>query len=179
MSHSGEIALDLTARQREIYELRTADPPVPYKEISARLGIGVETIRTTYKTAVKKLKRAEDSPNKVRVVKNSGRRIEAKRPEDVAKFMDKITDPGLRSIIQAGRDCKLSDGVVYELMKRLETEYQPVHRELQRVKTDTLVREFENLGLRALRSIKDEDIEQASAYQRAVIAAISVDKREL
>lgn len=156
--------------------MRTAETPIPNKEIAERLGIGVETVRSTYKVAAKKMGK---TPNKPTTIDRRSTRYEADHPEETAAFMDAITDPGLRSIAKAGRDAELPDKVIKNLLHRLQTDYQPVQRELARVKTDNLVREFENLGMRALQSITTKDIEDASAYQRTVMAAIAMDKREL
>ena len=58
MRHCAEAFLELPPRCQRLITLLTADPPVPYAEISARLGIPVGSIGPTRRRCLDKLRRS-------------------------------------------------------------------------------------------------------------------------
>jgi len=167
----------LTKRELEVWKLRfSEDPPMSHNRIADKLGIERGTAKSIFSQARKRLR---VMPGDLRDTRALAQRVEHKNPELAAEVIDLATTPELRSLASAIRECDLPKAVAVALMKRMQTEYQPVHRELKRVKTETLVREFESLSLRSIRSITDEDLREVNAYQRTLIGAIAADKREL
>jgi hypothetical protein len=139
------------------------------------LGLTYESVRFAYRRAVGKMQ----IPQNVDKRDDAGKRTEYTDPEKAAEMIDVVTNPLLDNLAEACRESGLPDQLTNALMKRMQMYYQPVDRELKRVKTDVLVREFENLGLRAIQSITDGDLEALDAYKRTLVGAIAIDKREL
>jgi hypothetical protein len=169
--------LDLSPRQRQIYDLRhSTDPPRSFRDIGRELGLAYETVRNTYHHAEDKLKNPglTAQPPEAR-----DGRVEYTNPELAAEMIDIGTNPVLDSLAAACKEAGLPAETTRILLKRLETEYLPVHQEVGRIKTDVLVREFEGLAKRALDAITDGKLDKTNAYQLALIAAIATDKREL
>jgi len=171
--------LDLTDRERDVYELRhSADPPLSWATLVERTGRSRSSLRASYKTAAEKL--SGPDPTGMRA-----RRLETRNPAKAAEVIDVMSDPQLdpahpfAGVAKAAKECGVPVGTIHQLVARLDGEYQPVKRELQRVKTDRLVKQFENLATDSLDSITDADLKGSSAYQRVVMAAIATEKREL
>jgi len=159
---------DLTERQRQVVELRESQtPPLSFDEIAERLEISRETVRRYYQEA-----KGDDA------VTVGYRRIESRDPEKAVDYIDKWTDP-FRRIWQAVEESGLPKQTAHQLMKRLERDYSTVVMEVERVKTEVLVRQFEHLAQDALKAITQKKLDDTSAYQLALIAAIATDKREL
>jgi DNA-binding CsgD family transcriptional regulator len=168
--------LDLTPREQEVWDLRNGDQPLTARQIAKRLKISLSTVNS----ALRRIQHKLDLKNAPRAKPDRfDDRVECKRPAAAAEFFDKATNPLFENVAKAARECGLTSSVAEDLMRRLETEYLPVKQEVERVKTDVLVREFEGLAKRALQSIKDDEIEELNVYQRTLVAAIAVDKREL
>lgn len=168
--------MDLTPRQKQVKELReSTDPPMTFREVGVRLNLSRHTTRRHYHEAMDKIA----CPNPVGQYDMPDRRPEYADPDKAAELIDTATNPLLESVAKAARECNLPEGTARALMKRLERDYLPVAQEVERIKTDVLVREFESLGLKLLKSVDAAAIEKMQPYQRVVGAAICVDKREL
>jgi len=169
--------VELSEREQEIYDLRhSTKPPMPFRVMAEALGMDRSNMRRTYKAAERKLKEPylQSKP-----MHKMGQRVEVKDPEKAAEFINVVSNPLMDNLSKAIREVGLPPDAARHLMARLNSDYQPVLRELQRVKTDHMVREFENLSVRAVQAITDDKLENTSAYQLALIGAIAADKREL
>jgi len=156
-----------TPKQQQAYDLRHSTTPLMrFVDVAKAMGVPLGSAKSSYYMCKMKLDNPISNP-------------EDRDPEKTAAMIDLATNPAIRSVQAACKDAGLPYDTTRNLVKRLDRDLQPVARELKRVKTDSLVREFENVGLAALQSITQEDLEKASAYQRILIAAISIDKREL
>jgi len=168
----------LSERQQQVYDLRhSTDPPMSFDEISSHVEMEAGNVRRAYKIAAEKL----ENPLKPNAAKqpHMSKRIESKEPEKAAVFIEELSDPRMKNLTKAMDECNMPAKAGRSLAKRVQREYQPVLRELQKVKTDNLVREFENLSVRALQAITDGKLDKMNAYQLALIGAIAADKREL
>jgi hypothetical protein len=171
--------VDLTARERQIYELRhSTDPPMVFRLVGDSAGCAMVTARTIYNRACSKLRDPTTVDARTGGHANA-QSLEFTSPEIAAQLIDTAVGQVNPNLAEAARECGMPVSAANHLMDRANRRYQPVIRELARIKTDTLVREFEHLGLEALQSITTSDLENVNAYQRALIAAISIDKREL
>ena len=170
--------MDLTPRQQQVKDLReSTDPPMTFREVGKRLGLSDVTARRHYQIVTDKIAKAPNVPSDP--ISRDDARPEYADPDAAAELIDTATNPLLESVAKAARECNLPEGTARALMKRLERDYLPVTQEVERIKTDVLVREFESLGLRLLESVDEAAIEKMQPYQRVVGAAICVDKREL
>jgi predicted transcriptional regulator len=171
--------VDLTPRERQAVELReSTDPPMSYREIARTMGVTYDVARRSYQRGFDK-RAIGNYQNSGGAASNEGRKLVHSQPERFADIADAATNPLPRTLKEAAEADGLSVLATQRLARKMDREYQNVGRELKRVKTETLVREFENLGLRALESITEEDLQNVNAYQRTLIAAIAIDKREL
>jgi len=170
----------LTPKEQAVFDLRHNEDQgyqPSFDEIGASLGITGASAKTAYSRGVRKL----GNPDLPGRNKNQNRnlRIEVKNPEISAELIDKLTDPGESNITKAARECGLPLQTAQQLAKRVETEYLPVKKEVERIKTDSLVRKFETLAYEAVNSITMDELKDLDAYKRTLVAAIATDKREL
>ena len=169
--------MDLSPRQRQIYDMRNAtDPPRSFRDIARELGVSYEAVRNQYHRAEDKLANPHATGKSTAVHEA---RTEYTDPDRAAAMIDIGTNPLLDNVAAACREAGLPADATRAFLKRLETEYLPVQQEAGRLKTDFLVREFESLAKNALAAITEKKLDDTSAYQLALIAAIATDKREL
>jgi hypothetical protein len=167
--------VDLTPKQREAYELRNStDPPMTWREVGRQMGISPITARRHASMAEDKL----ENPGALGAPNNTPD-IEYREPDKTAEMIDLATNPLLDSVKKACEEADLPYEATRALIKRLDRDLQPVGDEVKRVKTDTLVRKFENLALNLIDSVDEAAIKKMQPYQRVVASAIAVDKREL
>ena len=172
--------MELTDRQREVYELRhRTKKPMTYVAIGAVLGISHESAKGAYRAAKQKLERPHQKKMDDR--HPVSRRTEATDPDKAAAFIDRASDPAFKNLAKAARESGLPGATAVRLMDRIEGDYQPVAEEATRIKTDVLVRQFENVATKALHLLNTdpEKLDKMNGYQLALIAAIATDKREL
>ena len=164
----GCVLSDLNERQQKIVALREAGKR--RKQIAAELGISEKAVNSSIERI--------DAKNKRPVIQRRTVPIEREDPE-AAAAIEELSNPSNRRIVDAAKESGLEPHVVMALLKRLDSTYLPVKRELERVNTGTMVKEFENASLRAVQAITPEKLEESSAYHLALISAILFDKREL
>ncbi len=169
--------MDLTPRERQAYDLRHTDPKTPFRAVASQMGISVDGAKRFCKRAKFKL----ENPDQVSQAgkDQTSRRLEYTDPDKAAEFIDAISDPLLKSVAEAARDCNLPTQATRKLMDRLNGQLSPLVEKTSRVKTETLVRGFEQLALRAQQAITDDKLEELNGYQLTLVSAIATDKREL
>ena len=172
--------MDLTPREREVYELRE-NGNLTLRDIGVRLGISASSVKGTFKNAQDKIARLALHGNLDRPVSegNITRAAEYQQPEKAAEFFDLVTEPGFENAAEAMRECGLPKSTAEKLLERIQTNFVPAKIEIERIKTEHFVKTAEKLALRFWDSITDEDIQNIDAYKRVIAGAILVDKREL
>jgi len=174
------VKLELSPTEQKIWDARNTGNPVPlFREIAEEMGVTQATAKRTYYRAKRKIADRKKAVNYTLPNSYPGNMVENKRPEDAAIAIDAVTNPLFDNVAKLGRELKIAPSTLNALIGRLNADYQPLTRELKRIKTDTLVKQFENLATDALASITKEDIEAETAYKRTIMAAIATEKREL
>jgi len=166
--------VDLTPLEQQVYDLRSQDTKLTMREIGEQLGMTTHRVNSTWKRVREKV---GIEPSQGR--DTDGIKIEYKDPEAAAAFMDLVTEPGFEGVAEAAKESGLPLRAAQGLVNRMQENYEPVKREVDRIKTDTFVKKAEFLALRFWDSITDEDIKSIDAYKRVIAGAILVDKREL
>lgn len=167
--------MDLTPREKQAYELRhSTDPLMTWREVGLAMGISMITARTHGTRAADKLV----NPNRRSALYGSQdqQRMEYRDPDTAAEVIDALTDPMAGGVTAAAEKCGLPTGAISRLSERLQRDYQPVYEAVTRLKSDVLIKAFERNAIAALESITDDDYKKMSAYQKTLVAAISVDK---
>jgi len=165
---------DLTPMERDVYELRSQDTSLTLREVGEKLGITTQQANSTWKRVRGKL---GIEPSRGR--DNDGVKIEFTHPEEAAAFMDLVTEPGFEGVADAAKESGLGVRAAQSLINRVQENYEPVKREVDRIKTETLVRKFERIAEAALDTIDQEKLDEMDAYKLTLIGAIATDKREL
>ena len=104
--------------------------------------------------------------------------LDALGDETIAGLIDWATEP-YGTFIKAAEDLGLAPQVVKRMMERIKSKYQPVLGPLQDVKTKDLVALLEDRAHRALLYLDDQALAKASAKDLAIIAGITIEKRNL
>lgn len=104
--------------------------------------------------------------------------VEELDDETLAAILAADTDP-LASVASVARAAGLSDDAAKMLIHNVRQRYAPVERELREVKVGQLVKLLENLAFDALTGITPEELKHASPKDKAIIAAVAIDKRAL
>lgn len=108
----------------------------------------------------------------------SGGMFVSERPGQEAAAVDAITDR-LHTIKDIAESCGLPESTTKQLLARLETRWQPLSAELQRVKTQDLVGLLEDRAWRALQYLDDYALAGASAKDLAITIGVLIEKRQL
>lgn len=98
--------------------------------------------------------------------------------EMLGDLIDWATEP-YGTFVKAAEDVGLSPTVVKRMIERIKAKYQPVLGELQEVKTKDLVALLEDRAHRALLYLDDQALAKSSAKDLAIIAGITIEKRNL
>lgn len=106
------------------------------------------------------------------------RPVEETKPEKAAVAIDAATDP-FTSIREVAKRAGLPNTTTQQLIKRLETRYQPLNTELKTLKHNELLAMIEDRLHRALQYLDDFVLAGSSARDLAVIAGVLFDKRQL
>lgn len=168
--------MDLTPRQRRIYELRhSTNPLMPFDEIAAQMGIGDQTARTHYRRARVKLETTAHPIGQQHLEE----RFEYRDPEKAAEGIDELTNPLHPGVSVVARNCGLPRDTANGLNNRLLRDYQPVYEKVGRLKSDVFIKALERNAIAALEAITPEKYERMNAYQLTLMAAISLDKKLL
>ncbi len=166
--------MELTARQREIIDLRHAeDPPISWKEIARRLGSTKSSVSAIYSRAMTRLGESEPKYRKVRADA-----VEMQKPELVEETIDLATDP-FETIRGMARKLEMPESTLHGLLERLKERYGPLVGEVKGVKTEVLRDLFSHNAHRVLRAVSDEDIEKANLKDKAIASGIYAEKSRL
>lgn len=106
-------------------------------------------------------------------------RLEETDREDVAKAIVIASDPGVTNFAKAAREAGLSPAMANKIKAKLDRELLPVKLAVQEVKTSQLLGLTADRAYRILDSISQKDIDDAKLRDKAVAAAILLEKRQL
>ncbi len=106
-------------------------------------------------------------------------RLEETDREDVAEAIVVASDPGVSNFARAARESGLSPAMSNKIKKRLDRDLLPVKLAVREVKTSQLLGLTADRAHRILDSISQEDIDKAGLRDKAVAAAILLEKRQL
>lgn len=100
-------------------------------------------------------------------------------PEAAAELIALIAENPGDSITRLADACGLNPATARELVKRLETRFQPVLEEAKRVTTDSLVELIEEKLPLLLKSINQKKVDDATLRDIAVAFGVLAEKRQL
>lgn len=106
-------------------------------------------------------------------------RLEHTDREDVAEAIVVASDPGVSNFARAARESGLSPAMANKIKKKLDRELLPVKLAVRKVKTSQLLDLTADRAQRILEGITQEDIDKAGLRDKAVAAAIFIEKRQL
>ena len=104
--------------------------------------------------------------------------FEALDPDTVAQVMDLASEP-LSNLTAAAEECGVPPAVMKRLVRRFNSEYQPMMSEMKAFKTSDITKKIEDKAMRALDWLDDYKMAQASAKDLAIIVGILLEKRQL
>ena len=173
--------VEVTARQRQVYEMRNAtDPPPSWSSISKALyGTDKKTtnVKKFYAAAVENLE------NEGRVVKREAQNsLEKTRPEAAAMLVDRVTNPDphpMESLAKAARDAGVPENTAQRFIERMRTNYFPSMVEVQNVKVERLRDLWSQRTEQALAAMTPEKFEKAGVRELAIMAGIGTEKKLL
>ncbi len=150
--------------------------------------------RKAYKDAWAKRKRdklkAEEDPA-VKAERLEKLRLDGRKPDgtmlpreqtdraDVAEAIVIASDPGVSNFARAARESGLSVNMANKIKKKLDRDLLPVKLAVREVKTSQLLGLTADRAQRILEGITQEDIDKAGLRDKAVAAAIFIEKRQL
>jgi hypothetical protein len=103
--------------------------------------------------------------------------LDKNRPDDWANLADKLTDPLARSVAESARETGVCAEAARALAKKLESgPLAQVAQDITEVKSERLRNLAAFQAERILGAITDEDIQNAKLRDKAVSAAVIVDK---
>lgn len=106
-------------------------------------------------------------------------RLEQTDRDDVAEAIVVASDPGVSNFARAAREAGLSVGMANKIKKKLDRDLLPVKLAVREVKTSQLLGLTADRAQRILEGITQEDIDKAGLRDKAVAAAIFIEKRQL
>ncbi len=106
-------------------------------------------------------------------------RLEQTDRDDVAEAIVVASDPGITNFNRAARESGLNPNLANKIKKKLDRELLPVKLAVQEVKTSQLLGLTADRAWRILDSISQKDIDDAKLRDKAVAAAILLEKRQL
>ncbi len=106
-------------------------------------------------------------------------RLEETDRDDVAEAIVVASDPGVSNFARAARESGLSPAMANKIKKKLDRELLPVKLAVREVKTSQLLGLTADRAWRILDSISQKDIDDAGLRDKAVAAAILLEKRQL
>jgi len=196
-----------TDREREIYDLRhSTKPEMPFEAMGKALGITKGSAHSMYHKIVRKMERAQMSPEEVvekrRLKKaRNGKRarlkfddpdksppeaqntgtpsFEKRDPQTAAAVLDEVSHALRPSMAAIGRKYGVPIDLLNRFMERVDRQYRALVEEVKAPRLQELV---DLTGARAravLQSITPEDIESASLRDKAVAISILVEKHLL
>jgi hypothetical protein len=101
---------------------------------------------------------------------------EVQNPQGNAEVMVALSDPLRDTIAEIAKECGVSNHVAAHLHQHLAKRFLPLKRALDDVGNDEMAKLFRYRSWEILRSISEEDIENAPLRDKMVSAAIAVDK---
>ena len=167
----------LTEREQSIWDLKNTNQ-FTHKQIGDRLGLKKGTIDAAIHGIRNKL---EGKPHKEPRGEHGSAwgALDKARPEQWAELFDGLTDP-LSSIVQAARDAGVCVETARALAKKLESGvFAAAAMQVEAVKTEVLSDAATFWADKILNSITQEDINDASLYQKVIAFAALVDKHLL
>lgn len=106
-------------------------------------------------------------------------RLEETDRADVAEAIMVASDPLMDNFSRAAREAGLSKNMALNIKKKLDRELLPVKLAVQKVKTSQLLDLTADRAYRILDGITQEDIDKAGLRDKAVAAAIMIEKKQL
>ncbi len=101
------------------------------------------------------------------------------KPDDVAEVVDIATNPLIDNFSRAVRETGISPTLAKKIKGKLDRELLPVKLAVEEVKTSQLLNLTADRARRILEGITQEDIDKAGLRDKAVAAAIFIEKRQL
>ena len=115
-----------------------------------------------------------------RVANPKTRAIEHTKPELFADFLVQWAEDPECSVNALARRCGLPQKTAHQIVKRLETRYQPVVDEVKKVTTQSILSQIDEALPLALSRMSDEDLVKKASYRDlATGMGIMIDKRQL
>jgi hypothetical protein len=98
--------------------------------------------------------------------------------EKLPMALDALAEP-LARMKTVARELGLSPVTMNNLVRRIKSKYQPVLDEVKNVKNEEFISLLENKARMALIFLDELDMANASAKDKALVAAILLDKRQM
>mgnify|MGYP001594163097 CR=1 FL=1 len=162
----------LTAKQQTVYDLRQSGKT--FKEVSAIVGRGIQTVVECYRTAERKvlnLKTDENNPKRLPIE-------ERLDPMDAAQAIDRLTDP-FAKLSAVAQECGLKPELVSAITRRMKTRYLGVTEQMRAIKTHDMIQKIDERIGHALTYIDDYVMADANFRDLAMGVAQLVEKRQL
>ena len=170
---------NLTEREIEVLRLRDEEG-LSWNAIAERIGAGKGSVNSSYREAQKKLAHAANPPPPVPPKPKgwTAQSSEVADPDKAADLVVEALDP-FKSIEQAALQCGYPPRTARKIIERLRARAQPFYDELKGFTDKETIALLEDRGRRALEHMDDFALSGASARDLAVIAGITIDKRQL
>lgn len=101
------------------------------------------------------------------------------KPEEIAEVVAIVADPLIDNFSRAVRETGISPTLAKKIKGKLDRELLPLKLAVKETKTSQLLELTADRARRILDSISQEDIDKAGLRDKAVAAAIFIEKRQL
>lgn len=190
LAQCDERGIMLTVKEREVVRLRltpkdgTFAEPMPFYLIGEKLDVTEGTAKQYWKRAKTKIKRDAGTPELRALISSeptpgAGIMSEYQDPEKFAAVLEHITSPFMRSVAEVARAEGLPVQTAQAIIDRLEKQYSATKVAAQGSTVEELKRLTAGNARGILESITLRDIERANLRDKAVSAAILIDKSQL
>lgn len=174
-----------TERQLEAYNLRHSQKPLmSFDRIADKMGVTTTNAKRLCAKADSKLK-AMPGDHRVRTPAAPtppmpiAQKAATEDPQAFAGAFDALSTDLAPNYDAIAKECGIPEAAVKAIAARMKTQYWPLARAIGTVRTEELVDVLNHNAWRILSSITEDVILDASLRDRAVSAAVMIDKARL
>jgi FixJ family two-component response regulator len=177
----------LTPKQREAWELR--EQGLTHREIAKQLSVSVAAVHRRIKGANERLSDPEgwltDRRNRGMADRERCRKLgdaqslAATRPEAAALVVRRMSDPLSPTLKSVAREAGVSEPTVARIREIMDSHWLDTKLKIEEGKTPHLLDLCSSRARQILESVTQGDLKSASLKDKAIAAAIMIEKRQL
>lgn len=155
------------------------DPPlIDREQVAKRLGVAPSTVIRHLSLVRRKL--TDAGSLEPPTVKGEALLLEVEDPPRHAAALSKLSEPApFRNVERVAKELGLNPATAQRLVRELDSELQPLKREITEIRLEDLTKRFGTLARDAIDAITPEKLLKANAQQLAVISGIATEKWQL